>query len=308
MMDNERHLWALAEGMANAYRHSALLFAVLKIGLFDVLREEALSCEELGKILNVSSRRLRAFLDALAYYDVLVREGDRYAVAQDWLPLTDPEREDNLQARFAHNIRNSQSWFFAAEVLLSDRPAFTLSPTTEPNDDARTAFHRSLGTRSLTLMRLILNSLPIPDGARILDLGGGFGDICRPILERDPKANALLFEAPPTAALAKKHHERLGLSDRFSVIAGDFLTDELPSDLDLVIVSNILHIYSESTCLALLDRLRLSLRPKGLLLIHEVTIDPDREGPLGGLHFAINMAINTAEGDAHPPRNMSPDG
>jgi len=296
----ENDLFEQAMEMANAYRQSLPLLAAIEIGLFDVLRGEPQTPEALGRALSVGPRRLRILLDLLAWHGLVVREKGRYAVAAPWLPLTEPARTDNLQARLAHATSNAKSWFRLADALRADRPAPELPPPARDPELFIRNFHRSLGTRGLEIIRKLIDDISLPPGAKLLDVGGGFGDLCRPFLERDPQATTCLFDSPATTALAEKHIRDLGLGGRLKTIGGDFIADPIPGGFDLIILSSILHIYDETTNLALLRKLGGSAAPSGQILIREIAITDTADGPLSGLEFALNMAVNTAAGDAYP--------
>ncbi len=297
----ESELFDISDELAYSFRRSAVLFAALELELFDTLRETPLSPGELGERIGAAPDRLRRLLDALTLLGFLRRNGGAYAVKDEWLRLTDPQREDNLQARYAHAAKLSRNWTRIADSLRADRRVRDLPESTLPeNEDRIRAFHRSLGSRTHRLFSEIAESLAVKGPVRILDLGGGFGDACRPFLERDPKSTAVLFENAETIAQARPHMERLGFGGRMDYVAGDFLHDPLPAGFDLLIVSNILHIYGEATNLRLLEALHKAANPGGLLLARDITIDEDRTGPASGVLFALNMAINTDEGDAYP--------
>ncbi|BBK36240.1 release factor glutamine methyltransferase [Allostella sp. ATCC 35155] len=80
---------------------------------------------------------------------------------------------------------------------------------------------------------------------RILDLGTGTGCIALALLSELPAATAVgVDRSPQAAALAHDNAVRLGLADRFAVIAGDW-TQALSSRFDLI-VSNPPYIVRES--------------------------------------------------------------
>lgn len=289
-----------AKDLAMGYRKSAALFAAIDLGLFGMLGGDPLPLDEIAAGLGVPPRRLRALLDLLAFHGLLEKNPNGYAISATWLPLTDPRREDNLQSRYAHQVRLSRSWFLAGDVIRNDTRAANLPSMEKRDHKSIEAFHRSLGVRGLMEVRALVSEIQVPDAPRILDIGGGAGDLCRPFLERFPGSTAVLFETPDTAEFARRRIRDSGLEKRFEILSGDFLTDELPYGFDLIILSNILHIYSESTAIELLTRLEKTAKPGGRLFIREIKIDDLRSGPESGVEFALNMAINTDEGDAYP--------
>ena len=47
------------------------------------------------------------------------------------------------------------------------------------------------------------------------------------------------------------------------------------------------------------------LAPGGTIAIAEFLVNPDRRGPLNGLFFAVNMLVNTTEGDTFTLKEIS---
>ncbi len=296
---DERDRWRQIDQLAGSYKKSSALFAALELGIYDHVGARFINLNKLAALIDANPQRLQALLDIQVHYGFMERQAGRYRVSALWHPLTNPDREDNLQARYAHNVYNSRSWMRAADAIRADRPVSQLPPPAINPDQRTLAFHRSLGARGQHFIRPILDGVSLPRGARILDVGGGFGDLCRPFLERDAYATAVLLETPETAELARLHLSQLGLGERVSVVATDFTRDPLPEGFDLILLSNILHIYAPPTNIELLETLFDAAADEGLILIREIHIESDRSGPLFGLEFALNMAINTENGDAY---------
>ncbi len=282
-----------------AFRKSSTILAAVELGLFDPLYEQALPLDRLATLCKAAPNRLSALLNLLCGYGLFQREKDLYRLSNDYRPLFDPDAEDNIQTRYAHTAHNRKSWALIADSLRQDLPVSALNTSSRRSPERIRAFHKSLGSRSYRLMKQLIEHIPFTPGARVLDIGGGFGDMCRPFLEGDETSSATLFESPATIAQADSYLQQLGLQKRFTLHEGDFLIDPIPQGHDVTLLSSILHIYDEQTGCDLLQRLHRASAPGGLILIREVTVEPDYSGPLSGLEFAVNMAINTESGNAY---------
>jgi O-methyltransferase domain len=63
-------------------------------------------------------------------------------------------------------------------------------------------------------------------------------------------------------------------------------------------LGHILHSEGEARSRALLRKVFAALAPGGTVAIAEFLVNADRTGPANGLIFAVNMLINTDQGDA----------
>jgi 3-hydroxy-5-methyl-1-naphthoate 3-O-methyltransferase len=93
---------------------------------------------------------------------------------------------------------------------------------------------------------------------------------------------------------------RFGLTSRFGFLAGDLLEVEFPDRCDVATLGHILHSEGERRSQALLKKVNNALKPGGTIAIAEFTPNSDRTGPPQSLIFAINMLVNTDEGDTYP--------
>jgi len=287
------------ETMARAYRKSFSLFAAAEIGLFDVLSDKYTLYNDTAEELNVSAHRLKALLDLLCYYGLLLKESDNYKIHHDYIALADNNRKDNITARLAHPQRTAKSWHYLVDILKEDKPSSALKQRPKRTDKDIIAFHRSLGSRGEKQIEHYISQIPLKDSTRLMDVGGGFGDLCLPFLKSKKISHATVLETSDTARLATLSMTDDIFADCFTFYPCNFIYDQLPGGFELCLVSNILHIYSENTCLKLLSKLHKSLKDNGQIFIREITINDDATGPEAGLEFSLHMAINTESGKAH---------
>ena len=110
----------------------------------------------------------------------------------------------------------------------------------------------------------------------------------------------MILDRPATLEVAQAHILRAGLTARVAVQPGNALTDDLGTGYDLVLISNVIHAYTEFENRRLLSRAARALKPGGNLAVKDFFFNDDRTGPPGVGLFAINMLVNTAEGDCYP--------
>lgn len=115
----------------------------------------------------------------------------------------------------------------------------------------------------------VLASFRFPQGARLLDVGGGHGAFLARMGAAFPSLNLGLFDLPEVAAAgAQILTERFG-EERVSAHPGNFFEDPIPAGYDHVSLIRILHDHDDEPAQALLTNIRRSLAPGARLLIAE---------------------------------------
>lgn len=110
----------------------------------------------------------------------------------------------------------------------------------------------------------------------VLDVGGGNGDLLAQILRTAPHVRATLLELPGPAEQAGRRLARAGLTDRVTVLGGDFFKP-LPVTADVVILAFVLLNWSDEDAMTILVRCAGALEPGGRLLVMD-RADTDEDG------------------------------
>ena len=74
---------------------------------------------------------------------------------------------------------------------------------------------------------------------------------------------------------------------------------------DAVLLTNFLHHFDVKTCVALLKKVRNSLKPGGCVATLEFVPNDDRVSPPMPAAFSLTMLASTAAGDAYTFRELS---
>lgn len=109
----------------------------------------------------------------------------------------------------------------------------------------------------------------------ILDLGSGPGLLTERLRAEYPKAKLVAFDLTEEMLTACRH--RMGDDPLVTYRLGDFRTDPLGEDLDVIVASLSLHHLELSERPSFYARAAASLRAGGLLLAAEVIVDEDPE-------------------------------
>jgi arminomycin 4-O-methyltransferase/SAM-dependent hydroxylase len=102
----------------------------------------------------------------------------------------------------------------------------------------------------------------------VLDVGGGQGGFSTAIARAAPQVTATVLELAGTVEAARRHIHAEGLSERITVVEGDFFT-VLPCNADVVLLSFVLLNWPDDDARRILLRCAASLNAGGRILVYE---------------------------------------
>ena len=156
----------------------------------------------------------------------------------------------------------------------------------------------SLAGRARNVAPVLADAFPLPGCRRLLDVGGGSGLYSIAYLQRHPELTAIVWDRPEVLKVAMELAGQHGVADRLECHSGDMFTDPVPHGADAVLLSNILHDWDVPECVTLLGRLAEALSPGRRLLIHDVFLDDEMDGPLPVALYSASL-FSLTEGRAY---------
>lgn len=133
---------------------------------------------------------------------------------------------------------------------------------------------------------------------RMLDVGGGSGIYSSTMVSRYPDLRATVLEQPPVDGIAEAEIDRLGLTNRIAVMSGDMFKVAWPEEMDVVLLSNLLHDWDLTEATELAHRASESLCAGGLLIIHGAIINAEKTGPLPVAEYSA-LLMNITQGKCY---------
>ena len=141
-------------------------------------------------------------------------------------------------------------------------------------------FTLALAGRAKNVAPVLADRLPLEGTTKLLDLGGGTGIYSIALLRKHPTLQAIVLDRGEVLKVAAEMAEEYDVSDRLELREGDMFADDLPSDCQTILLSNILHDWDVPQCRELVGRSAQALPPGGRLLIHDVFLNDEMDGPL----------------------------
>jgi ubiquinone/menaquinone biosynthesis C-methylase UbiE len=283
------------------YAPPLIIEAAVKHRLFDSLDASPKSAPQLAKEAGASLRGVTAICNALVGLRLLARDGVRYTLTPEsanFLVSTKPP----YHGAFFHHISSQ----LIPKWLTLDKIVRTGKPNAAVNSEKKGAeffaeFVEALFPLSYAAAKTLGEHLRIPKAKKpvsVLDLAAGSGVWGIALAEQSPQVHVSAVDWPFVLTVTERIAYRHGVADRLTTIPGDLLQAPFGKDHQVATLGHILHSEGAARSRKLLKKTFNALAPGGTIAIIEFLVNEDRTDPLVGLLFAVNMLVNTEEGDA----------
>jgi ubiquinone/menaquinone biosynthesis C-methylase UbiE len=276
------------------FQASRVLITANNLRIFDHLNKQKTAGEIANKIKG-DGRATEILLDALAGLGFLRKQHGRYK-----------------NAAIASRLLVSGSSYYQGDIIrhidsLWDRwqDLDKIVKTGKPSQKSRNHEAFILGMHNLAVIRAkeIVREIGLTGIKKALDLGGGPGTYAIELALNGLMVT--LFDLPETVKIARDVVSRSKASDRnIKFVGGDFLRDEIGDGYDLVLVSQILHMFSDKVNISLMKKCRRALSNNGKMVVQDFFINEARTQPVCSSLFAINMLVNTDGGRTYSPAEI----
>ena len=110
--------------------------------------------------------------------------------------------------------------------------------------------------------------------ARLVDVGGGHGQLLSEILKRHSHLSGVLFDLPAGVQTARTRLANFPPDTEFA--AGSFF-DSVPPGADVYILKKVIHDWNDEQAVRILRNCRDAMKPQGRVLVAETIIPPGNE-------------------------------
>jgi hypothetical protein len=255
--------------------------------------ETAEACaREIGSDIRATDR----LLSALVTLGFLEKQGVIYTLSATGGLLSSKHPESMLPL-VLHYAGLWESWGQLTTVVKEGKPAQRTSGGMD--EKYMRAFIGAMHAAGKRLAIQTADTIDLTGRTRLLDIGGASGTYIIAFLRKNPTMTAVLFDVPRVIPIAQERIEAEGLTDRVSLVPGDYNKDAMPTGCDVALLSAVIHSNSLTENLSLFTKIYGALQPGGTLLIRDFIMDPSRTVPQFGALFALNMLVNTTGGDTY---------
>ncbi|MER6913482.1 methyltransferase [Streptomyces sp. NPDC000594] len=287
---------------AMEFYYPAALRAAAAVGVADHLGDGPRTPGELAAATGADADGLRRVLRLLATRGLFTEDGEgRFGLTADG---------DALRTDAPVSVRSGvlmvtdpTMWLPAGEMtrcLTDGGSAFDALFGMEFFDhftgDERTAavFHAGMASLSDAENRPVAAACGIPEGATVVDVGGGYGGLLAELLAAGPTLRGILYDRAHVLAGHRLATPLPGGADpagRWETAEGDFF-ETVPAG-DVLVLKRILHDWDDDRCALILRACRAALNPGGRVLVVDSVLPPGNEPHQGKVMDLMMMASLT---------------
>lgn len=282
------------------YQPACVLMAANGLRIFDELAGQPVAVETVADKLKLSPKGVDRLLHALAGMGIVEKKDGRFRLPERWRKYLTQDGERSMQQWIQLVSDLLQPWLELPKFVKTGKNIASVMDMLGNDPVRMRAFIDAMHDKALKAAWLLAREIPIGEARHMLDVGGGPGTYSLEWAKIHNHLKATIFDIPPVLTVARDYIARYGMQDRVDTRGGDFHKDDLGSGYDLVLLANVLHMYSEELGKSLVKKTAQALVPGGRIVIHGFCTDDDGSGPLNDVLFNINIGLLTPEGRSHP--------
>jgi ubiquinone/menaquinone biosynthesis C-methylase UbiE len=280
-----------------------MIDAAVRRRLFDALDRGPKTAAALAAETGIFERGACAALNALTSVELLSKDPEgRYSLTPESALFLVSAKPSFLGGVFRHaSVDLIPRWLALNEIVRTGAPARDVDGAA----GGAAHFHgfvEDIFPLSYPAARALADALVSEAGdapLRALDVAAGAGVWGVALAQRSPRVRVTAVDWPQVLDAPRRVARRFGVDDRLETRAGDLFEVDFGGDYQIATLGHILHSFGPSRSRALLAKVRQALAPGGVIVIAEFLVDEARAAQTNALIFAVNMLVNTEEGDAY---------
>jgi SAM-dependent methyltransferase len=279
-----------------------LIYAAARLGIADLLKDGPKSIENIAQSTNTQVPYLYRALRALASYGIFSEvEKGTFALT----PLAETLQEGTPDSMRNLAITCGEDYYFTPfgqiiHTLQTGKSAFHkthgigLFEYLTKNPEMEIFFNKAMPDYTSQINIGFVATYDFSQATKVLDIGGGYGQLIIPVLKKYPHLKGILFDRPTVIDGSKKSIADAGLADRCECVGGNFF-EGVPSGGDVYMLSSIIHGWDDKDSAAILGNCRRAMVDNGKLLLADLVVAPGNEPSFAKIHD-INLMIAADSG------------
>ncbi len=266
---------------------SQATYVAAHLGIPDLLAARAQSSEELARSTGAHAPSLRRLMRALVTIDICRERGDGSYELTPMGSLLRVDVADSLRAWTLHwGGPQWSSWGNLLHSVMtgeSSREQATGSAGfdgLEADPQAAAAFNRAMVELTRLDADSIVRTCDFSETQRIVDVGGGYGELLATLLVANPTLRGTLFDRPHAIECGRIRMEAASVADRCDFVAGDFF-ESIPGGADAYVLKSVVHDWNDERSKLILRNCARSMHGRARLMLVERIVPP---------HMAVSAA------------------
>jgi predicted O-methyltransferase YrrM len=260
---------------------SWLLLTAVELKVFD-LCVEPVSSNGIAVSLGSHQENTELFLNALCALGLLMKKSGLYSNSELSRSFLVSGREGEL----GPYLMMSDQWNFQSRGQMKDslfKGPMPAQSGADPSDEffarnTRVMMNAGLSGGSQQTADL-LSGLPGFDKMEsMLDLGGAHGMDCMAVVQSHPSLKGTVFDREPVIAETRKIIREYGMEERMRGIGGDYVSDSLGGEYDLIHAKGTLN-FVKGDLVPVLRKIRAALKEGGVFVSVHDGLSEERTAP-----------------------------
>jgi hypothetical protein len=248
-----------------------MVLAAIRLNVFETLATEPATADNLAQRLNANPRGMRILLETLVGLGYLTQRNGTFSLTQMTRKWLTDAGDINFSPFFQYwGIILEKFFPMLEESIRSGQPPVNFYEWIETQPETSRHFQEGMIAITRYVMDDVVKRISIPSGPRhLLDLGGGHAMYSIALCKKYPQLSAVILDGAQALSIGQETVTAEGMAERVTTREGSFLTDELGTGFDIVLLFNIVHGMRAEQNRALLRKVKSALKPGGQVIIME---------------------------------------
>lgn len=273
MAVDDKLLTELIHYSAGMWTAKALSVAV-ELRFADHLRTGPKTTSDLADLCNADEECLYRLIRALACEAIFKEVSPRTFANTPASEFLRSDHESSLAnlARLYSSPTYLRTWEHLRRTIQTGAPAFEQAygkkrwDHFDTNEEDAALFNLAMSEWAKVFHSRAISGLRICAEDRVVDVGGGTGQLLGEILRAHEQTTGILLEIPAAVGQATEHFKALGIESRVEVVTGDFLAS-VPCGGSVYILAHILIDWDDNQARKILINCRQSMTTSARLVI-----------------------------------------
>lgn len=281
------------------FQKSRVLLTAIELNIFTVIDVKPLSSADTTKKIKTDARATDRLMNALVGLGFLFKSKNRFRNTEFTSKYLVKGKPDYM-AGLMHSVDMWNTWNTLTNCVRKGHSVFK-RPKLINNRSNKwlDAFISAMHYRAWSHAPDIVKCIDLKNVKRVLDVGGGSGAYAMAFTDRGKNIKATVYDLPNVLPITNRFIRQHGYEKKIDLFAGDYNSNELPENYDLIFISAVVHINSYQGNVKLMKKCAKTLNPGGMVVIQDHVMNEDRTTPAPGAMFALNMLVGTEEGDTY---------
>jgi orsellinic acid C2-O-methyltransferase len=261
--------------LINAGWTTQVASAAVELGLAEALKVGPLSLTRLAQLSKAHEPSLLRLLRAMVSLDLCRQVDDNKFALTPSGALLCADTPGSLAAWAA--LSGARLWTQWGRLAEAVRSGQSIRKRSQSHDDfshldadaqAAEQFNRAMVELTAPVAADVALALDFSKAQRVVDVGGGYGQLLCSVLAAHPHLRGLLFDMAHATQSMPAHFLKAGVADRCELATGSFF-EAVPEGADMYLLKSILHDWDDERCVAILRACRRAMHPTARLCLVE---------------------------------------